>query len=561
MRLKWSAVLFSSMTFLILISAGGARGQAIRKVEWRGSDLVASNELVSETFLRRGEILTERMIEMELARIDSIYFSHGLLGVEIEIDTLLSGGKVSVGVKLYEGEQALVGKITVTGGSDHDRRSLPGRLGLEEGRTFEPRRLGRSMEVYLREQVDSGYPFAQIWMTGFSFDRQANTVDIVFSQYNGDISIISGVTFEGIARTDTSVALRTSRLGKGKRFSERDLEKSQEYLGSSGLFRSTGRIRVIRSDMGKVELVVPVIEKENSNSFLGAFGFSRKDDGDYRLNGSLRLDLRNIAGKGRDVSLDWLNDGQKYSNTRLLFTEPFLFSMPVHFDGELRQTVQDTLYDLASGGVSLRIPIGPVYSVATGFFADRTLFGGQSAVDRNSRQRYRLGLIRNRGRGLRFNIYLEGARRSSVHQVGAKEVENQLLYQFDGAIEVPLRPGQEFFTRLVSEGVFSRGVLSLSEMSLLGGARSLRGYRENQFRGEKTGCLSLEYRFGEESRIFFFNDTGAYYRRSEGWQIRNGSGFGVVSFSQFGIVELSFGVGEELSLSSTRIHISLTERF
>ena len=144
---------------------------------------------------------------------------------------------------------------------------------------------------------------------------------------------------------------------------------------------------------------------------------------------------------------------------------------------------------------------------------------------------------------------------------GETSVDRQLLYSFEGQVEVPAFAGQSFFSRLASEGVFSTGDVEPAETYPLGGARSLRGYRENQFRGEKIAWSNLEYRFGGESRIFLFYDIGAYYRNIEGWNLKTGLGFGLRSSSALGTVELSFGVGDRLSLEGTRIHISLIENF
>ncbi len=560
MRLRWNAAHFSSI-LVILLASVSSRAQVISGVEWAGADRIGVEELSSGSFLKRGAALTEDLMRLEMARVDSVYFSRGYLAVELDIGLLHSGDAVAVRMTLFEGERASIRDVTVTGCTGDEKEDLIESLGIATGSGFDPLRLGRRMKEYLDLKVESGYPFAQVWLTGFSFDDRLNSVDLVISQYSGERATVSNVVFEGIAGTDSSFALRISRLKKGGLFSERDIERCRDYLTGSRVFKSVGLVRVLMREAAEVDLVIPVVEKDNSNSFLGAFGFYQEDSGDYKLNGSLSLDLRNIAGKGRDINLDWLNDGQKYSDTKLIYREPFFLSMPFHVDSQLRQTIKDTLYDMASGGISFDIPVGPAYSITTGAAVERTLFGAQSSVEKNSKQRYRLGLKRDRGRGLRFGFYVEGARRNSLYADGKRDIVNQLLYRFEGSYEFEVRARQSFFSRLISEGIFSRGDISISEMFLLGGARSLRGYRENQFRGEKTGCLNLEYRFGEESRLFLFNDTGAYYRSGQGWEVRNGSGFGVVSSSQFGIVELSFGVGEELSLSSTRIHISLTEKF
>ena len=43
--------------------------------------------------------------------------------------------------------------------------------------------------------------------------------------------------------------------------------------------------------------------------------------------------------------------------------------------------------------------------------------------------------------------------------------------------------------------------------------------------------------------------------------MKNGVGFGLRSVSPLGVIELSFAVGDRLSLEGTRIHISLQEQF
>ncbi len=103
--------------------------------------------------------------------------------------------------------------------------------------------------------------------------------------------------------------------------------------------------------------------------------------------------------------------------------------------------------------------------------------------------------------------------------------------------------------------------MPLAETYALGGANTLRGYREAQFRGEKIVWSSVEYRFGEGGLFFLFDDVGAFETRSEGWTFKNGLGFGLRADSPVGIVALSFGVGERLSLAETRLHVSLSERF
>ena len=48
-----------------------------------------------------------------------------------------------------------------------------------------------------------------------------------------------------------------------------------------------------------------------------------------------------------------------------------------------------------------------------------------------------------------------------------------------------------------------------------GGAESLRGYREGQFRGDRVVYGGIEYRYGDPraARVYTFFDAGAFSRR------------------------------------------------
>ncbi|MCX5754333.1 MAG: BamA/TamA family outer membrane protein, partial [Candidatus Krumholzibacteria bacterium] len=136
-----------------------------------------------------------------------------------------------------------------------------------------------------------------------------------------------------------------------------------------------------------------------------------------------------------------------------------------------------------------------------------------------------------------------------------------VLYRVDGRAGKSTWGNQSAYARLVAEAVHSTGAIPLAELFPLGGATTLRGYRESQFRGERIVFANVEYRFGEGGWLFLFDDAGAFFRGGEGWTLKNGAGFGLRSQSPLGIVVLSFGVGEQLSLEGTRIHISLVEKF
>jgi outer membrane protein assembly factor BamA len=486
----------------------------ISKVRWEGLNLLDAVAVERDSYLRAGEQLSDSSVDLELGRIDSLCFTAGLLGARAAVDTTMRGEAVEITMRISEGSRTKTGEVTVSGSEVIPGEELAGRLGVSAGAWFDPVALESSMTGLLEELNRSGYPYAQVWMTGFEYDAETNTVDLTFAVYGGEESIVEMVVFDGLTKTDTALALRTSRLVIGERFDEEKLSRARRYLSASDLFVDVGQAEVRRLGPGRVDVRIPVEEIKRGNSIQGIFGFAKKEDEGYISNGSVDITLRNIGGSGRDVDFRWLNDGLSFQTLYFRYSEDFFFSLPPGFEAELRQDVYDTLYDYTLVGFDMSLDAGPGSELLAGYTWDNNVPQNDPLFDRSVRHRFRAGFTR-----------------------------------------------QSIFMRLVSEGVFSTGDVKPAETYPLGGARSLRGYRENQFRGEKIAWANLEYRFGGESRIFLFYDAGTYYRRDTGWDFRDGFGFGLMSSSKLGTVALSFGMGDSIALDGMLIHISLIENF
>jgi outer membrane protein assembly factor BamA len=530
------------------------------KIEYSGVRVLDSEQLELSSPLAGAAQYSDSLLGAELQRLDSLYFNAGYPGAVINADTARISDGLLVDISVREGEQAGLGRISFAGANPAGPEG--GIYELENRERFSPQAVGRAMSQTLGSLNRAGYPYAQVWISGFVYRSGDNVVDISFSVVSGEEMTVDEILFEGISSTDTSTALIASGFSRGRRYDERMLDRIRSRLEASGLFAGVGRARVVRRQSGGVALVFPVEELVNRNRFRGAFGFSRKDNDEYEVNGNVELQLDNIAGTGRRAEFAWINDGRDYSRTAVSYLEPFLFSRNLSLEGSLRQVVQDSLYNMSSGSLKFRAPLGPAgFRLALSASADRNVLQYSTDLSRSFRQRYGIGIEKKSGTYLRFESSLEGALKKNYYRSRDDQSLWQLLYNFEVSTEVPTFRGQSVYLRTVSEGIFSGGEIHPAELFPVGGARSIRGYRENQFRAERVSYLNLEYRLGDISRVFLFGDAGLLYRGDNGWQVRNGAGFGIRSVSAVGIIELSFGVAERFSLDAARIHVSLVESF
>jgi translocation and assembly module TamA len=549
-----------SSAVVALLSASAAEGVEIRSVRFSAKGDLPLSLLKGGSLLKQGEALSDSLLGLEVLRIDSLCFSQGRLAAVVGVDTFVTDGGVEVLVTIEEGEWTEIGSVAVTGSSVIPPGETEEILRLREGDPFLPVDLGRALGRLLEYYNRSGYPFAQVWLTGFEYDEEANAVDLAVSIFEGETSVISGVSFRGLTGTDSTFALRLSRLRIGAGYDERRIARGREYLRSSGLFGRVDEPVVEQIGRGTVDVVYPVEELRRNNLFQGGFGVSQKDGEDYVLSGAVDLVLGNIAGRGRDAHLSWVNNGESYSRLELAYSEPFIFSSPMGLEAQIKQIVQDSVYVYHSAGLFLGYPVGPRFTVKAGASADRNV-PELGELIRSVRQRYRLGVAKASGSRFNLELHVEGAYKRSYLEGNRRETDRQLLYRIEGDLRIPLFYGTGIYWRVVSESVFSSKEIHAAETYPLGGATSLRGYRESQFRGERIAFTNIEYWFGEEGALFLFDDIGAFYRPQEGWTVKNGLGFGLRSSSPVGIVALSFGLGDQVSLRGTRIHISLSERF
>ena len=158
-----------------------------------------------------------------------------------------------------------------------------------------------------------------------------------------------------------------------------------------------------------------------------------------------------------------------------------------------------------------------------------------------------------------YSTFYSVGRRKNEIQSDSKEKTKF----FDARISVPATRRGTVFTRLYGAQISSDGGdIPFSQLFPLGGARSLRGYKEKQFRGSTAGLFTLEYRYflGGMSRIFVFYD-GGYVKRGNSSFYKSGYGFGFRISSKVGLIGFDYGIGEGNSPAQGKIHFGIQNYF
>jgi len=105
--------------------------------------------------------------------------------------------------------------------------------------------------------------------------------------------------------------------------------------------------------------------------------------------------------------------------------------------------------------------------------------------------------------------------------------------------------------------VYSAAALTASELYMLGGPGTLRGYREDEFASTRVGWFSTELRYSLDrtSNVYPFLDVGVF-RDSLGWQVEPGYGMGTRVATQVGVLGLDYGIAFRDSPLRGKVHLS-----
>jgi len=516
-----------------------------------------------------------------LRRLQDAYIQNGYLFARFRTESV--EGDSTLVVYIDEGELPRYGRVRVTGVQRFSPESVRQTLGVENGSRYTASRLRQGIDDLLERYDRDGYPFAQVWVDSMQLDAGSESVDLSIYVVEGGVKKISSVQVEGLKQTREDLVVKLSGLEVGRPYDGAKVRESYLRLTNTGIFDEVSfpTIRVAPEGDG-VQALLRVVEPDRRHSFSAAFGYAdREADADRVLSGFVRVEFNNIGGTLRDLNVLWRNDGAGRSETRLGFKQRFIFGRRMSLGLTLEQIGLDTLYTWQSVGVETSAPVGRIFggllSVDLAGNGDRNTFS-TGDIAQTLRWRLRGGYTFALGDGQNGSAFqvmnrLTYARKRLDERGGGDAGSvNQTLVEVGASTVTRLATSLRFATRLDYRSVESNEALvPLSEQYYVGGAATLRGYRENQFHGRRVAWAQLELMVGR-SRFengYLFVDGGYILQQSEAPDstvqsqdtYRAGYGFGLRTQSPLGNIDISFGVGEKFSLRQTKVHVILNRRF
>jgi hypothetical protein len=424
--------------------------------------------------------------------------------------------------------------------------------------------------------ADRGHPLARVTLAGYRID---DSLRVRLTLDPGPRARIERVRFAGRSTTREAHLERVIEWHGPETYRAQRWRDARDALLATGLFAQVDDPRLLLAGEGArgagdpigCELLFTVRENRMS-AVNGLVGYANRPDASgsrARWSGFLDLELGNLFGTGRAARLYWQGLAEDQSRFELAWREPYLGRLPVGLDVALTHAQEETLYADTRLRTDLLWKPGHDWRVRIGWGRGRLVMGAGTvgALTRNST---RFGIERvapqaeRSPRGTRFAGEIEQTRGAGPTLLRATHASLMWLTRGPWRLVVEHQSGW----------LSGPDSLLRSDLFLVGGARSLRGSDEGEYRATRFLLQRVEFgpRLDERGgRLYLLVDaawveawkaSGAgLYGRPGGHAWHGAIGAGLQLEGRTGLVRLEYAVADGEPLLRGRLHLGVGGSF
>ena len=585
LRIKYF-ILFAIYPFLLL-------SQVVDKIEVNTNSSISESEIISWTQTGKGLKIYKGILDSLKSRIAFNLSLKGFFNPEFEgskLDFSADSQKVNIVLNIDEGEPTFISNVNFTSNDSLQLKTFLPVFQFLQGQVFDKNEIEEYINDALTRLENSGHPFAVFTITSVHFyydsTEDKNFTDLYIKLNTENESKIDKIEVQGNESTRDYVVIRELRIDPGEQYSQDKIEELPRRLNRLRFFEpvTTPQFYMDSDDNG---VLLITVKERQTNNFDGIIGYvppSNDNESGY-LTGLVDVSLRNLFGTGRAAAFRWRKIDRNSQELELKYLEPWLFSFPINFDVRFFQRQQDTIYVqrtiaggleyLATEDVSAAVFVSSESTIPT--LSEEPIFTVFNSTSLTTGVNLKID-TRDDPLAPRSGILFINSYKFSRKNInGPPEfitpgTETDInLQRFEATLALFF---ELFSTQVIAFDINGRELrgpfFEESDLYRLGGTNSLRGYREDQFIGNRIYWTNLEYRFflSQRTFAFLFFDTGYFLRNAD--EVRDipkqeafkiGYGFGINLETAIGILGVSFALAKGDSFSDGLIHFGIINEF
>lgn len=553
-------------------------GKTITKQIIEGNVTVPEAEIAAALKTKPGMQFTEAGLSEDLSAIYDLGWFYDL---RPEFKTVPEGVLVIYHVM----ENPVYQKTDVEGNTVLNKQRVASFFDLEQGKIANLKDINKCVQKLEEEYRSNGYILARV--TDVHMEKDG-TLKVAVNE-----GIVEGFKVKGNVKTKDYVVTREMKLKKGEPFNAKAARRSMQRVYNLGYFEDVNiKLNPGREPNG-VEVEISVVEMNTGTFGIGA-GYSNADG----FVGMVSIGDKNFRGIGDKINLRWEFGGEDNKNYDFSYTRPWLD------DKETSATIN--LYDITNEYADYNIDGDEIARY------DKKRRGQEITFSRRTHNEFVSNYITIKNRDDIYKGPADGYE-DDVNQYYEKKFEQSPHFKKEWMPQTPEERRKENFgvTRSITFGRvydsrdniydphegkrigysvewaggmggdfdftkwtadwryyfraggesvwalnlgagYASGDMPLSQRFTMGGSDTLRGYEDDQFRGNSMLKATLEYRFPIVKKVqgVLFTDNGyAWDKRHEDefdmGLLKNSYGVGLRINSPLGPVKLDYGYGED----------------
>ncbi len=444
------------------------------------------------------------------------------------------------------------------------------------GRWYTADDLDACVDVRVDLLAKLGFLNPIVVMDSLKIDYDKSSVSAIVSITIGEQALLSDVTWIGLSRTGSQWLQRAAGIHPGIILNESNIRRTTRRLYQMRLFDGISEPEIY-TDGNAWGLIYTVIERPLTFFDL-LVGYVPDQSGKAVVAGTGSLQVRNAGFDGTDLKLDFDRQSPRVGRLHVEIDQNLLFGLPFGVSSSFSLIRQDTLWQNRTASIgfwwdmhdNLRIQSNINREVSTASSLSQgsaNLWGtyGQIGITFDSRNDYELTST-----GLVVNLMAESGRQIVDPALG--ERYNQNRKRLNGAVDVhiPINPRNILISGVTAGTILSERAPFINSLWRIGGTKSLRGYREDQFFATSYIWGNIEYRFllDPYSYLFAFGSSGwlwlPFNELQTGTSERKevGSfGFGLAYQTNLGLLKFTYAKSPEDPFSNAKVHIGISSGF
>lgn len=563
-----AAIISLSLMVSILapVYAADPTGKIVTSITVTGNHTVSEDTIMGVVKIKPGEALTADKVKQDM---QAIYELGTFFDVVSNFNEVPEGVQVVYTVM----ENPVLQDIIIKGNTKVSTDKLNSMLTVKKGSILNSKALNDNVRAIEQYYHDQGYILTKVSDVAMG-DGGVLTIAV-------NEGILEGIQVKGNEKTKTNVITREMKLKPNQPFNVKDAKRSMQKVYNLGYFEDVNMKLNPGQEPNAIVLETTVVEQKTGRFSIGG-GYSKNDG----MVGIIELGDDNFRGTGDKVKLHWEFGGNASNkNYEVSYTRPWLdskqtslgfsvYNMTNEYTDYNDDGHEKARYDKNRKGfdVTLGRPQGEYVQNYISLKQREDTYmewvSGEKYLENPTYLKDNFGKTNSislmRVYDSRDNVFspTEGNRVALTAEFAGKSLGGDFNYnKYTAESRNYLKVGHAQVVALRGTVGYADGKMPDSGRFAVGGSDTLRGYRDDQFKGNKMLAATAEYRFPIASKVegVAFTDIGKAWS-GEGYKLNDlesSVGVGIRVSTPIGPIRLDYAKGSQ----GAKTHFSFGGQF